>query len=56
MAMHSSVQRESRARRKADKNSDSEEIEPEDKGEMDNFQDLQLGSNSPLVRLEDQLS
>lgn len=48
--MHSSVQRRRSARRKArGKNRNPEGTEPEeDKGEMDNFQDLQLGSLTPL--------
>lgn len=58
MGMHSAVQRESRARRKAEgKITDSEDTDPEeDKGEMDNFQDLQLGSITPVVRLGDNSS
>lgn len=54
--MHDNVKKESRARRRAEgKNPDPEDAEPEDgsKGEMDNFQELQLGSLSPLVRFED---
>ena len=39
--------REKRLARKA------EGAEPDDNDEMDNFQDLQLGSMTPLVRLED---
>ena len=53
--MHGQVQRESRARRKGDgKKTDSEDTESEEepKGEMDNFQDLQLGSRMPVVRHE----
>jgi len=53
--MHGQVQRESRARRKGDGNkTDSEDTEPEEefKGEMNNFQDLQLGSTIPVVRHE----
>lgn len=56
MKMHGRVQRESRARRKGDgKNMDSEGVNPEGefKGEMDNFQELQLGSITPVVRHED---
>lgn len=50
--MHGRVQEESRARRKGEGHTDSEDTEPEQdrKGEMDNFQDLQLGSITPLVR------
>jgi len=54
--MHDNVKRESRARHRAEgKNTDSEDTEPEEesKGEMDNFQDLQLGSITPVVRHED---
>ena len=53
--MHGYVQRESRARRKGDrKKTDSEntESEEEPRGEMDNFQDLLLGSTTPVVRHE----
>ena len=52
--MHNNVRR-GRARRKADgKNTDSEDTDPEEefKGEMDNFQDLQLGSIMPVVSHE----
>ena len=48
--MHDSVKKESRARRAEGKNGDPEDA---DKGEMDNFQELQLGSLSPVVRFED---
>ena len=48
--MHGRVQEERRARRKVEGHTDSEDAEPEeDLGEMDNFQDLQLGSITPLV-------
>ena len=50
------VKEERRAHRIADgKNADPADAEPEEgsKGEMDNFQDLQLGSLSPVVRCED---
>ena len=52
--MHGRVQKERRARRKGDKQADSEDTEPEEefKGEMDNFQDLQLGSTTSVVRRE----
>ena len=52
--MHSSVQRRRSARRKArGKNRNPGGTEPEeDGGEMDNFQDLQLGSLTPLVCLD----
>ena len=53
--MHGQVQKERRARRKGDGNkTDSEDTEPEEefKGEMNNFQDLQLGSTMPVVRHE----
>lgn len=56
MAMHEAVRRERRARRKAEgENTDSEDTDPEEvfKGEMNNFQDLQLGSIMPLVRRGD---
>jgi hypothetical protein len=54
VGLHKFFQKESRDRRKAGgKISDSEGAESEDKGEMDNFQDLKLGSLSPVVRLED---
>ena len=55
MKMHGRVQKERRDRRKGDeKKTDSEDTEPEEefKGEMDNFQDLQLGSRTPVVRRE----
>jgi len=51
MGMHGHVQRESRARRRGDGNkTDSDDTEPEEepKGEMNNFQDLQLGSITPV--------
>ena len=49
--MHRRVKKERRARRIANgKNVDPEDAEPE--GEMDNFQELQLGSLSPVVRCE----
>ena len=54
--MHDSAKRESRARRKAGANiTDSEdtEVEEKPKHEMDNFQDLQLGSITPVVRRKD---
>ena len=53
--MHDNVRWMRRARRKAGKNAGSEDSEPEEesKGEMDNFQDLQLGSITPVVRRED---
>ena len=48
--MHGRVREERRARRKGEGHTDSEDTEPEEnKGEMDNFQDLQLGSITPLV-------
>ena len=53
--MHRHVQKESHARRKGDgKQTDSEDTEPEEepRGEMNNFQDLQLGSTMPVVRHE----
>jgi len=53
--MHGHVQRESCARGKGDgKEADSvdTELEKEPKGEMNNFQDLQLGSTTPIVRHE----
>lgn len=54
MGMHNTVRQERRARRKAlGKNPNFQDAEPEeDKGEMDNFQDLQLGSITPAVRFE----
>ena len=54
MKMHDAVQQDRRARRKAHgkipilEDADFEE----DKGEMDNFQDLQLGSVTPVVGFE----
>ena len=56
--MHA-ARRESHARRKADGNiTDSEdtEVEEKPKHEMDNFQDLQLGSITPVVRRKDNSS
>jgi hypothetical protein len=54
MEMHRYYKKKSRDRRAASgKVSDSEGADTEDKGEIDNFQDLQLGSLSPVVRLED---
>lgn len=53
--MHDAVKRERRARRRAEGgNTDSEDTESDEefKGEMDNFQDLQLGSMTPIVRRE----
>ena len=51
--MHNSVQQLKSARRKArKKNGNPEVTEPEVEGEMDNFQDLQLGSLTPLVCLD----
>ena len=53
MRMHNSVQKQRRAYHKAHgKNLHSEATEFEDKGEMDNFQDLQLGSLTPVVSFE----
>lgn len=50
--MHDSVKKESRTRRKADgKRMSSEGTD----GEMNNFQDLQLGSMAPVVRPEERL-
>ena len=51
--MHCRVKKERRARRIADGrnvNPEDGELEEGSKGEMDNFQDLQLGSLSPVVR------
>jgi hypothetical protein len=51
--MHDSVRGRSRARRRGGANiTDSEDTEVEEghDGEMDNFQDLQLGSMTPVVR------
>ena len=48
--MHRRVKKQRRARRIGRGNVDPED-EPE--GEMDNFQELQLGSLSPVVRCED---
>lgn len=56
--MHARVQRESEARRKAHgKNMDLEDAEREEvsEGEVDNFQELQLGSITPLVHCKDNL-
>lgn len=52
--MHGRVRKERRAHRKGNGHTDSEDTEPEEecKGEMDNFQDLQLGSIMPVVRHE----
>jgi len=52
--MHDYAQKESRARRKGDgKKTDSEDTESEEeRKEMNNFQDLQLGSTIPVVRHE----
>ena len=53
--MHGRVQKERRDRRKGDeKKTDSEDTEPEEefKDEMDNFQDILLGSMTPVVRRE----
>ena len=50
--MHRRVKEERRARRIAGgKNADSEGAEPE--GEMNDFQELQLGSLSPVVRCKE---
>ena len=54
--MHGHVKEESHTRHEADrKNAGSEDAEPEggSVGEMNNFQDLQLGSITPVVRRED---
>jgi len=53
--MHNKVKRESHARREANGHADFEDVElgEESKGEMNNFQDLQLGSITPVVRDED---
>jgi hypothetical protein len=56
--MHSVVRQQRRDRREADRKNPSfkNAVAPEeDKGEMDNFQDLQLGSITPLVRPEHNL-
>jgi hypothetical protein len=53
--MHGQVQKERRARRKGDGNkTDPRGTEPGDEpdGEMDDFQDLQLGSTTPVVRCD----
>ena len=49
--MHGRVWEVRRARRRGEVHTDSEDTEPEEdnKGEMDNFQDLQLGSITPVV-------
>ena len=49
--MHGRVLEEHRARRRGEGHTDSDDTEPEEdrKGEMDNFQDLQLGSITPVV-------
>ena len=56
--MHKIVQEEKRARRRANRgHTDSDNTDPEeDGGEMDNFQNLQLGSLSPVVRLKHNLT
>ena len=52
--MHSSVRQQRRNLRKlVGRNGSRKNTEPE--GEMDNFQDLQLGSLTPLVSLENNL-
>ena len=52
--MHSSVRQQRRNLRKlVGRNGSRKNTEPE--GEMDNFQDLQLGSLTPLVSLENDL-
>ena len=50
--MHGDVRWVHRARRKAGKNVGPEDSEPEEEsdGEMEHFQDLQLGSITPVVR------
>lgn len=56
MGMHDSVKKERHAHHRAEGvNTDSEDTDSgeESKGEMNNFQDLQLGSMTPLVRRED---
>ena len=56
MKMHGAA-RAKHLRRKDEKITDSEgSAEEEDKGEMDNFQDLQLGSITPLVRHGDNVA
>ena len=53
--MHGGVQRERRSRRKGYREeADPEDTEPEEepKDEMNNFQDLLLGSTTPVVRHE----
>ena len=55
MQMHQSEWLQRRARRLAERNNTSPNAagpDEDDKREMDNFQDLQLGSITPLVRLE----
>ena len=59
MKMHANVRKERRERRRADRkakgmDTDSEGTGSDEghKGEMHNFQDLQLGSMTPLVRRE----
>ena len=56
--MHKAVREEKRARRRANGgHTDSDDTDPEEgEGEMDNFQNLQLGSLSPVVRLKRNLS
>ena len=56
MRMHDDVKRKRRAYHEAQGvNTDSDNTDPgeEYRGEMNNFQDLQLGSMTPLVRRED---
>ena len=52
MKMHDAVKREKRARKAEGMNTDSDTTDPgeEIEGEMNNFQDIQLGSMTPLVR------
>ena len=59
MRMHANVVRERRERRRADREAKGMDADSEDTGsdegsdgEKDNFQDLQLGSMTPLVRRE----
>ena len=59
MRMHANVARERRERRRADREAKGMDTDSEDAGsdegsdgEKDNFQDLQLGSMTPLVRRE----
>ena len=51
--MHDSVERESRARRKRITDSEGSEMEGELRAELGNFQDLQLGSITPVVCRKD---